>query len=74
MKYVIVTVEWCLQKGIVVPEHARKSVNGSKVILHYDFVSPVLTDEDNIPIYQHNDQEFNSILNSEEWNKNEEIL
>lgn len=34
MKYVIVTVEWCLQKGIVVPEHARKSVNGSKVILH----------------------------------------
>ena len=44
MKYVIVTVEWCLQKGIVVPEHARKSVNRSKVILHYDFVSPVLTD------------------------------
>ena len=34
MKYVIVTVEWCLQKGIVVPEPARKSVNGSKVILH----------------------------------------
>ena len=54
MKYVIVTVEWCLQKGIVVPEHARKSVNGSKVILHYDFVSPVLTDEDKLTVYEHN--------------------
>lgn len=74
MKYVIVTVEWCLQKGIVVPEHARKSVNGSKVILHYDFVSPVLTDEDDIAIYEHNDQELSNILNSEEWNKSEEIL
>ena len=67
MKYVIVTVEWCLQKGIVVPEHARKSVNGSKVILHYDFVSPVLT-------YEHNSRELGNILNNEEWNKNEEIL
>ena len=74
MKYVIVTVEWCFQKGIVVPEHARKSVNGSKVILHYDFVHPVLTDEDGIAIYEHNDQELSSILNNEEWNKSEEIL
>ena len=73
MKYVIVTVEWCLQKGIVVPEHARKSVNGSKVILHYDFVSPVLTDEDKLTVYEHNSRELGSILNSREW-KNEEIL
>lgn len=74
MKYVIVTVEWCLQKGIVVPEHARKSVNGSKVILHYDFVYPVLTDEDKLTVYEHNNRELGSVLNNEEWNKNEEIL
>lgn len=67
MKYVIVTVEWCLQKGIVVPEHARKSVNGSKVILHYDFVYPVLTDEDKLTVYEHNSRELGSILNSREW-------
>lgn len=71
MKYVIVTVEWCLQKGIVVPEHARKSVNGSKVILHYDFVSPVLTDKDKLTVYEHNSRELGSILNSREW-KNED--
>lgn len=71
MKYVIVTVEWCFQKGIVVPEHARKSVNGSKIILHYDFVSPVLTDEDKLTVYEHNSRELGSILNSREW-KNED--
>ena len=71
MKYVIVTVEWCLQKGIVVPEHARKSVNGSKVILHYDFVYPVVTDEDKLTVYEHNSRELGSILNSREW-KNED--
>lgn len=71
MKYVIVTVEWCLQKGIVVPEHARKSVNGSKVILHYDFVHSVLTDEDKLTVYEHNSRELGSILNSREW-KNED--
>lgn len=71
MKYVIVTVEWCLQKGIVVPDHARKSVNGSKVILHYDFVSPVLTDEDELTVYEHNSRELGSVLNSREW-KNED--
>lgn len=60
--------------GIVVPEHARKSVNGSKVILHYDFVSPVLTDEDKLTVYEHNSRELGNILNNEEWNKNEEIL
>ena len=67
MKYVIVTVEWCLQKGIVVPEHSRKSVNGSKVILHYDFVYPVLTDEDKLTVYEHNSRELGRVLNSREW-------
>lgn len=72
MKYVIVTVEWCLQKGIIVPEHARKNINGSKVILHYDFVHPVLTEEDKLTVYEHNSRELGSILNSREW-KNEDV-
>lgn len=54
MKYVIVTVEWCLGKGISVPFHARKSVDGTKVILHYDFIEPVLTDADRLTVYLHN--------------------
>ena len=72
MKYVIVTIEWCLSKGISVPPHARKSIDGTKVILHYDFIAPVLTDEDNVPVYWHSSPEMSSILNSEEWSASEE--
>lgn len=67
MKYAIVTVEWCLGKGIVVPSYARRSVKGDKVILHYDFISPVLTKRDVIEAYEHSSQELNAILSSEEW-------
>ena len=73
MKYAIVTVEWCLGKGIAVPTYARKSINGNKVILHYDFISPVLTKEDVIEVYEHSSQELNTILNGEEWTKEDEI-
>lgn len=72
MKYVIVTVEWCLGKGISVPSHARKSVDGTKVVLHYDFIEPVLTDIDNIAVYPHSSAELSAILNSEEWTTKED--
>lgn len=74
MKYVIVTVEWCLGKGILVPSHARKSVDGTKVILHYDFIEPVLTDDDRLTVYLHNSARLNGILNSEEWTANEDSI
>lgn len=74
MKYVIVTVEWCLGKGISVPSHARKSVDGTKVILHYDFIEPVLTDDDRLTVYLYNSARLNGILNSEEWTANEDSI
>lgn len=67
MKYVIVTIQWCLSKGIVVPDEARKSIDGTKVILHHGFIQPVLTEDDEINIYQHDSAELSEILNGEEW-------
>ena len=72
MNYVIVTIEWCLGKGISVPSNARKSVDGTKVVLHYDFIEPVLTDRDNIAVYPHSSAELSAILNSEEWTTKED--
>lgn len=69
MEYAIVTIEWCLGKGIVVPSYARRNIKGDKVILHYDFISPVLTEKDVIEVYEHSSQKLSTILNSEEWAK-----
>lgn len=69
MKYVIVTIEWCLNKGIIVPQGARKSNDGTKVILHYDFIAPVIQESDNIKMYDFNSKELSDILSSEEWIK-----
>lgn len=74
MKYVIVTVEWCLGKGISIPPHARKSVDGTKVILHYDFIEPVLTDDDILTVYPHNSANLNGILESKEWTDNKDSI
>ena len=73
MKYVIVTIQWCLSKGIVVPDEARKSIDGTKVILHHGFIQPVLTEDDEINIYQHDSAELSKILNGEEWTEEDEI-
>ena len=35
MKYVIVTVEWCAARGILLTPEMRKSLDGSKVILYF---------------------------------------
>lgn len=73
MRYVIVTVEWCKSHGVVVPEYARKSLDGTKVIFHYEFIAPVITEKDKIEVYNHNDSSFWEILNSEEWVKQEPL-
>lgn len=72
MKYVIVTTEWCSSHGILVPESARKSLDGTKVIFHYDFIAPVITEKDSIEVYNHSDNELREILDSEEWTEREE--
>lgn len=71
MKYVIVTTEWCSSHGILVPESARKSLDETKVIFHYDFIAPVITEKDNIEVYNHSDSKLMEILDSEEWTEKE---
>ena len=67
MRYIIVTIEWCMEHGIVPPIHARRSVDGTMILLHEDFVAPVLGDEE-ISSYLYDSNELNEILNSEVWN------
>lgn len=67
MKYVIVTVEWCLNHGVVVPAQARRSVDGLKVILHEEYIDPVLRDRDKLTAYLHDSSELRSILSGPEW-------
>ena len=67
MNYVIVTREWCDSHGIVIPEHARKSLDETKVIFHYDFIAPVINEKEEIKTYEHSSKELRSILESEEW-------
>lgn len=69
MRYVIVTIEWCTEHGIVSPVHARRSVDGTMILLHEDFVAPVLGDEE-ISSYLYDSNELSEILNSESWNLN----
>ena len=38
MKYVIVSIEWLSLHGLLVTNQMRKSKDGSKVILHLEFV------------------------------------
>lgn len=58
--------KWCMEHGIVPPIHARRSVDGTMILLHEDFVAPVLGDEE-ISSYLYDSNELNEILNSEVW-------
>lgn len=44
----------------------RKSLDGTKVLVHYDFAK-VTCDDDKLEIYRHDSQEFLDIINGEEW-------
>lgn len=63
MRYVIVTIEWCTEHGIVPPVHARRSVDGTMVLLREDFIAPVLGEE-GIPSYLYDSEELQAILQS----------
>lgn len=73
MKYVIVTTEWCLNHGIIVPAEARKSLDGTKVIFHEEMISPVLRSGETIKSYLWDTEELHEILNSEEWTIKENL-
>lgn len=55
--------EWCMEHGIVPPIHARRSVDGTMILLHEDFVAPVLGEE-GIPSYLYDSEELQAILQS----------
>lgn len=74
MKFVIVSKDWCYSHGIILPSQTRTNIAGDKVILHKDFINPILREEDNIESYEHDSKELNDILNSKEWTNKEEIL
>lgn len=78
MRYVIVTTEWCAARGILLTPEMRKSLDGSKVVLHEEMVKAYLTPEDAevstlaegdgmFKSYAFDDTEFREILASEEW-------
>lgn len=75
MNYVIVSVEWCATRGILVTPEERKSLDGTKVILHDNFVRQFLSEDektsDDFRAYAHDDAEFREILASPDWTPEE---
>lgn len=75
MKYTIVTVEWCVARGILITPEMRKSLDGTKVVLHSNFVWQFLSEEEktsgDFKIYSFDDAEFQEILASPEWTSEE---
>ena len=68
MNYLSVEVhpdaEWYMEHEIVPPIHARRrSVDGTMILLHEDFVAPVLGEE-GIPSYLYDSEELQAILQS----------
>lgn len=74
MVYVIVTVTWLIGHGLPVLAHQRKNKDGSKVLIGYEQIAPVLTqaDEENLTKYYWDSQELTEVLNGEEWSWEEE--
>lgn len=75
MRYVIVTTEWCAARGILLTSEMRKSLDGTKVILHDNFVRQFLSKDektsDDFRAYAHDDAEFREILASPDWTPEE---
>lgn len=75
MRYVIVTTEWCAARGILLTPEMRKSLDGTKVILHDNLVRQFLSEDektsDDFSAYAHDDAEFREILASPDWTPEE---
>lgn len=67
MKYVIVEIERLKQYGIAVPIHARKSIDGMKVLLHQEYILPVVQDADDLLSYSYDSPELRTLLEGPEW-------
>ncbi len=75
MRYVIVTVAWCAARGILLTPEMRKSLDGTKVVLHSNFVRQFLSEDektsDDFRAYAHDDADFREILASPDWTPEE---
>ena len=82
MRYVIVTVAWCAARGILLTPEMRKSLDGSKVVLHEEMVRAYMTPEEAeastlaegdgmFKSYAFDDAEFRAILASPDWTPEE---
>lgn len=69
MRYAIVTTEFLIRKGIVVPQEWRRSLDGLKVIVHEQKILPVITAEDDIVIYEFDSPELKALLDSTDWSE-----
>lgn len=85
MRYVIVTVEWAAARGIMLTPEMRKSLDGSKVVLHEEMVKAYMTPEDAevstlaegdgmFKSYAFDDAEFREILASAGWTPEEGVV
>lgn len=84
MNYVVVTNEWLSEHGIIPLPTMRKSKDGSKIIMHEDYLRPYVREEESevdaenpngrLPTerYPHNSSKLNELLQSEEWSWSEE--
>lgn len=70
MRYAIVTVEWLSSHGLLSIPTMRRSVDGTKVVLHEEFVN-LFPKDGSFPSYRMDDPEFVQIMESEEWNVGE---
>lgn len=72
MKFVIVTKNWLIAKGFTIQPYWRSNIDGTKYVLHLEYIKPILTESDNIKSYDFDSQELITILSSSEWVKTEE--
>lgn len=70
MIYAVVTIEWMAKHGLLAIPSMRESKDGSKVILHEEWLTPYKDEE--FPRYYFDTPEFNELLASEEWSWSEE--
>ena len=70
MIYAVVTIEWMAEHGLLSVPTMRKSKDGSKVILHEEFLTPYKDEE--FPRYYFDSPELNDLLASDEWSWTEE--
>lgn len=69
MKYAIVDLAWAKSHGIKEMLEWRKSIDGTKVILHEEMLAPY--EGESFPRYEFDSQEFKELLASSAWTPSE---